>query len=358
MRAKPMFASNKHLTDHDLLRCLDDELSTSRKVAIDRHLRECETCRRRRAAIEQTAAVASHAYRAVSDTGQTLGASRERLMDLLSREARASASPASRAGVTIRMATPRRALAWSAATAIAAMVAWMSMAIAPAGLFPGANPGTSLPMSSITPGATWEVTAEDLCAGTRHTRTITAAMRTQVLNAYGMERVPTDQYELDYLITPELGGATLLIVALERPREGRARESPPSTRVPRSGRPRDRTARDGGGLDRGLQEVLQYGPAAPGASRAGERRRGSGVCAGRCPPSARYQARFGGSLVGANSLTIVGATVLTLVGAISCSSVGAMVSDDGRCERSHECRCDRSDARWCDLLFQCWCDRV
>ena len=33
-------------------------------------------------------------------------------------------------------------------------------------------------------------------------------MREQVLNAYGMKHVPADQYELDYLITPELGGAT------------------------------------------------------------------------------------------------------------------------------------------------------
>jgi hypothetical protein len=33
-------------------------------------------------------------------------------------------------------------------------------------------------------------------------------MRAQVLSAYRMERVPADQYELDYLITPELGGAT------------------------------------------------------------------------------------------------------------------------------------------------------
>jgi hypothetical protein len=71
-----------------------------------------------------------------------------------------------------------------------------------------ADLGTTLPNSSMTPGATWDVSAADLCAGTRHTRPITQAMRTQVLNAYRMDHVASDQYELDYLITPELGGAT------------------------------------------------------------------------------------------------------------------------------------------------------
>jgi hypothetical protein len=37
---------------------------------------------------------------------------------------------------------------------------------------------------------------------------VTEEMRREVLAAYGMERMPPDQYELDYLITPELGGTT------------------------------------------------------------------------------------------------------------------------------------------------------
>ena len=33
-------------------------------------------------------------------------------------------------------------------------------------------------------------------------------MRAEVVSAYGVQDVPSDQYELDFLITPELGGAT------------------------------------------------------------------------------------------------------------------------------------------------------
>ena len=66
----------------------------------------------------------------------------------------------------------------------------------------------ALPVPSLTPGATWNVSLAELCdAGMREHRPIPAVMRQDVLRSYGMQNVPEDQYELDYLITPELGGA-------------------------------------------------------------------------------------------------------------------------------------------------------
>jgi anti-sigma factor RsiW len=199
-----------HLTDRDLLQGLDDELSESRKVAVEWHVRECETCRRRQAAIQQTAIATSSAYRALSGADQGTDASRDRLKDRLSQAARESATRQCNDGMTGHETVFRRAVAWSGATAVAAMVAWLTLSIALGGfhVFPAGGSGAPLPLASVTPGATWDVSAEDLCTGARHTRTITAAMRAQVLSAYSMERVPADQYELDYLITPELGGAT------------------------------------------------------------------------------------------------------------------------------------------------------
>jgi anti-sigma factor RsiW len=196
-----------HLTDRELLRGLDDELSESRKVAAERHLRECETCRRRQVAIHQTAMATSSTYREVSGADETMNASRDRLKAHLSQAVLDGAARQwSDSGAGHGMFS-RRAL--SGALALAAMVAWLAVSIASGGfgILP-ADPGSSLPMASITPGATWDVSAEDLCAGTRYTRTITTAMRAQVVSAYGVAHVPADQYELDYLITPELGGAT------------------------------------------------------------------------------------------------------------------------------------------------------
>lgn len=195
-----MSVLNSHLTDHDLLCGLDGELPDSRKGAVDRHLRECETCRRRQAAIEETATALSCAYRAEMDLGSSSPASRDRLKNRLAQAAQESVGTWSVSAAL----TPRGAFASGAAAA--AIVGWLSVSILP--VLPTGNSGAPLPVASITPGATWDISAQELCAGTRHTRAVTAAMRAQVLSAYGMEDVPTDQYELDYLITPELGGAT------------------------------------------------------------------------------------------------------------------------------------------------------
>jgi hypothetical protein len=66
----------------------------------------------------------------------------------------------------------------------------------------------ALPIASLTPGATWNVTVQELCSPVaREQRQISAAVRDQVLRGYRMEQVSADEYELDYLITPELGGA-------------------------------------------------------------------------------------------------------------------------------------------------------
>lgn len=68
--------------------------------------------------------------------------------------------------------------------------------------------GGALPVASLTPGATWNVSLGELCApGAREQRPIPGAVRAKVVRDYGMLDVPSDKYELDYLITPELGGA-------------------------------------------------------------------------------------------------------------------------------------------------------
>ena len=67
---------------------------------------------------------------------------------------------------------------------------------------------TALPLSSFTPGAVAPLTASELCEGARPSRRVSVATRDQVLERYGMRHVHADRYELDALITPELGGTT------------------------------------------------------------------------------------------------------------------------------------------------------
>jgi hypothetical protein len=193
-----MWAMNRHLTDREILRGLDGELSESRRSAVTRHLDECDVCSARRAAIVSAASATVVDYRATDTIERLAEHSRTRLEIALARMARESERPR-----------------FASASAIA--VAAVAVLITSAAIYLQSAPETNsltarhrlaLPVASITPGATWDVSAEDLCSGTTHTRPISAAMRTEVLNAYGVEGVPSDQYELDYLITPELGGAT------------------------------------------------------------------------------------------------------------------------------------------------------
>jgi hypothetical protein len=65
-----------------------------------------------------------------------------------------------------------------------------------------------LPIRSLTPGATVALAAEELCRqGPWEPSPIPEPVRDSVLRAYGMEAVPGHEYELDYLITPDLGGS-------------------------------------------------------------------------------------------------------------------------------------------------------
>ncbi len=67
----------------------------------------------------------------------------------------------------------------------------------------------ALPVAAFTPGAARALDADELCAGESRAMTpIPESLRMQVLRDYGMEHVPPSEYELDYLITPELGGLT------------------------------------------------------------------------------------------------------------------------------------------------------
>ena len=101
--------------------------------------------------------------------------------------------------------------AWVAAAAVAAVAIGAAMLLplrVPSRAAATAIEAGALPVAALTPGATVEIDVREVCDETpRAPQQISAAVRHAVLQAYGMESVPDDQYELDYLITPQLGGA-------------------------------------------------------------------------------------------------------------------------------------------------------
>jgi hypothetical protein len=85
----------------------------------------------------------------------------------------------------------------------------------------GDLPAGSLPIAHLTPGAATDVTAAELCAGrVAPPPAIGDHIRDEVVRNYRMAHVPAEHYELDYLITPELGGATVAANLWPEPYEG------------------------------------------------------------------------------------------------------------------------------------------
>jgi hypothetical protein len=196
---------NHHPSDHDLVLAFDGELPDHRQAAVATHLADCAPCRCRRGEIARVTTMVTTLHGSTpGDSEQS--ASRERLrMQLAELTSQAQSS----SGIPIRLVfeLPR----WiSTAAAVAALVllAGVVYRLAPIGrAVSGVDPG-ALPIASLTPGATWNITTADLCAPhPQEQRPVADAVRQQVLRGYGMSHVPAVEYELDYLITPELGGA-------------------------------------------------------------------------------------------------------------------------------------------------------
>ena len=198
-----------HLSDHDLVLALDGELPVRRQAAVDAHLTECTSCRTRWAQLGQGAELATAVYRSTLLNAEAITGSRETLRSRLADIARQQDVTFIERFVPPFAQPSRWAIVGVAALAVVLLVrvAQQSESRHHRGTGAAIENG-ALPVASLTPGATWNLTVNELCAPAGHEqRQVSSAIRVEVLRGYGMERVPADEYELDYLITPELGGA-------------------------------------------------------------------------------------------------------------------------------------------------------
>lgn len=198
-----------HLSDHDLVLALDGELPVRRQAAVDAHLTECTSCRTRWAQLGQGAELATAIYRSTLLNAEAIAGSRETLRSRLADIARQQDVTFIERFVPPFARPSRWAIVGVAALAVVLLVRVTQQSETRHRHETGAAiENGALPVASLTPGATWNLTVNELCAPASHEqRQVSSAIRIEVLRGYGMERVPADEYELDYLITPELGGA-------------------------------------------------------------------------------------------------------------------------------------------------------
>lgn len=190
-----MSADTPHPSDERLLLLVDGELTPRRAEAARRHLRTCPPCRARFERIEASAGEFGRAYRHGLD-GRGVGA--DPLRDALKTQL---------AEIHGRARGPSWVTACAILIAAVVGLEFVSTRSGPPTL-PGNPRATLRPIAYLTPGATRPIAAADLCATRRAaTRAIPARVRQAVVRDYSMEHVPAREYELDYLITPELGGS-------------------------------------------------------------------------------------------------------------------------------------------------------
>ncbi len=186
---------SNHPLDTELLALVDGELDAARASRIESHLQACHECRSTRARLAETTSDVAMLWHGDAPRMPDADQTRERLQHAIVAD--------------IAQRSSRRAISLFAITA--ALVFLMlrhEAANIERVLQAKTHEWRALPVALYTPGASQAgVTAVTLCDSRPvPVPVVPESVRRQVLEAYGMEDVPAEEYQLDYLITPELGG--------------------------------------------------------------------------------------------------------------------------------------------------------
>ena len=200
-----MFSKRSHLSAQELLLTADRELSPRRLALAHDHLAECPSCRARMKSVEQTLTKATQVCS--QDLAAPLppaSAARARLRMQLRR---LSKDPRPSADVWIGRWALACAAVLVAGVGILLLLAYPTTLLSSRPL--DRESGVYLlPRADLTPGMTRPVSVSEVCGNGRYGRTqpISASVQQRVFEKYGADYRRAADYELDYLVTPELGG--------------------------------------------------------------------------------------------------------------------------------------------------------
>jgi hypothetical protein len=200
-----------HISDQDLLRSADGELPASRARQARAHLAGCWLCRTRLRELEATIADFVHAHRGTLDPQLPSAAGPRALLksQLAAAAVKSGAAPWSR---FLQFFLPRGAVAYVLVALVliaagsALLIQHFASPRSSASFLPIEN--AAVPNHTLTPGATRAISISDACS-TDHeevVRDVPASLRQQVLHEYGIASARADDYEIDFLIAPRLGG--------------------------------------------------------------------------------------------------------------------------------------------------------
>lgn len=206
-----MLSGGFHLADQELLAAADGELSTRRAAHVRAHLVSCWHCRARMAEIEGTIAEFVRAHRQAVDPQVPPIAGPRALLraQLAELAARPKSGPWRQ---FLHLPSVARAAAYICLIFLAAACGKLLLQHS---ISRGANSPVvlfereAIPDHRLTPGATRMVTIGDVCSLAHEDviREVPTSLQQEIFHEYGIVNARAEDYEIDYLIAPGLGGA-------------------------------------------------------------------------------------------------------------------------------------------------------
>jgi hypothetical protein len=204
-----MLSQESHLSDQDLLLAGDGELPPDQAVRAATHLSGCWSCRARKQEMEEAIADFVRLHRGTLDPLLPSAAGPRALLKAQLAQMASAPQPWWTRWSQISPVTQ----AWRQAAA-----ALLLVAVVAAGYYhwvpaSASRPSfrsvpVSFPEPSLTPGAVATVSREQVCMSARpKNRTVPVSLQHAVFEEYGIPRAEPRAYEVDYLITPALGGS-------------------------------------------------------------------------------------------------------------------------------------------------------
>ncbi len=166
---------------------LDGELSPDQVRRVNAHLSECSACRARNLVLQDASAAIANLARPELPPSYH---SRAVLQTELSK------------------ASTRNDFPWQGWLPSAGICALLLMGVLIGGLWNRSTRVVTVPDPKLTPGATVVLSPGEVCNASRvNNKAVPVALRKKVFEAYGIPHAEPRAYEVDYLITPALGGA-------------------------------------------------------------------------------------------------------------------------------------------------------
>jgi anti-sigma factor RsiW len=189
-----------HLSDDELMLALDGELDPVQMGLVENHLRQCWNCRERRKELEQSITEYVRAHRDLTPGIPPGDGPLSRLRAQMAAMSEEQAGAWRHWPATWKWFAGPALLCGFAAVVSGVLLSWWAGQGVPSGPLPDAR---------LTPGATRLLSREQICAVPleEDDRGVPAHLARQVFEQYRIARPKPRMYEVDYLISPALGGA-------------------------------------------------------------------------------------------------------------------------------------------------------